>query len=213
MERHEHHGGLHAAPTHRHRESHRSRRPCDPTRDGGQVTLEIPGGSGHPVGEFCPRKPQLKVTAASVATASTSGESHTVQPRKSTSIFDCLSPPVPSTPLVQRLLFGALTSPGDDVAVAPSQVTAAAPPAATGTAISCGDRHGHGPRRRSPETGSATDEAMRSTWFSDRRPALCPEGDRRLPGTRPSFPWHRTSPARPPLRALSCSSGYAILGP
>jgi hypothetical protein len=57
---HEHHGGLHVATTHRHRESHRGRRPCDPPRNGGEEPVEIPGGSGDSLGELGSREPQRR---------------------------------------------------------------------------------------------------------------------------------------------------------
>jgi hypothetical protein len=37
---------------------------------------------------------------------------------------------------------------------------------------------------------------------------LRPDGDRRMPGTRPSCPGRQESPARPPLRDSSCSVGH-----
>jgi hypothetical protein len=40
-----------------------------------------------------------------------------------------------------------------------------------------------------------------------------PEGDRRMPGTRPWCSRRQRSPARPPVRDLSCSEVHVILGP
>jgi hypothetical protein len=47
------------------------------------------------------------------------------------------------------------------------------------------------------------------------RDSVClrPDGDRRMPGTRPSCPWRQTSPARPPLRDFTYSANSTILGP
>jgi hypothetical protein len=42
--------------------------------------------------------------------------------------------------------------------------------------------------------------------------SLRPDGDRRMPGTRPSCPWRQTPPARPPVRDVSCSAEPVILG-
>jgi hypothetical protein len=42
---------------------------------------------------------------------------------------------------------------------------------------------------------------------------LGPEGDRRMPGTRPSCPRRQASPLRPPVRYFTCSAGHGILGP
>jgi hypothetical protein len=53
------------------------------------------------------------------------------------------------------------------------------------------------------EPGTAERESLR----------LRPQGDRRMPGTRPSCPWRQTSPARPPVRDVSCSVEVVILVP
>jgi hypothetical protein len=42
---------------------------------------------------------------------------------------------------------------------------------------------------------------------------LGPEGDRRMPGTRPSCSSRQALPARPPVREASCSAGHVILVP